>query len=152
MHPLKALMQYKNATIATMSRVHITTRLLAGIINVLSSYIPIKFWFCIITSWSQKHAILQWFLWSWWKRNNLLWKATWPCNTNEEKCLNDSDSNHWLWVESSHSTKNGTRVELPKTVTRVTLSLVMPICSVDRVRIIQCSMQRGIGTSGTYTI
>jgi len=39
---LDAVMGNTNVTIATMSRVHITTRLLAGIINVLSSYIAIS--------------------------------------------------------------------------------------------------------------
>jgi len=50
---LNAMMRNKNATIVTTSRFHITTRLLAGIIN-LSSYIVIKF--CNIASWSQKQS------------------------------------------------------------------------------------------------
>ena len=38
---LDATMRNTNATIATMPRVHVTTRLIAGIVDVLSSYIAI---------------------------------------------------------------------------------------------------------------
>jgi len=46
-------MRNTNATIATMSRIHVTTRLLAGIIDVPSSYMPFKY--CIITSSKARH-------------------------------------------------------------------------------------------------
>ena len=57
-----------------------------------------------------------------WSKNSsfLCVQTNWVCPSGTQRfCKNDSDSSQWLWLESSHSVKNVTRVELPKIVIRL---------------------------------
>ena len=47
-------------------------------------------------------------------------QTNWVCPSGTQRfCKNDSVSSHWLWLESSHSVKNVTRVEWPRIMTWV---------------------------------